>query len=147
MQYKTTLRAGLVAACITMIYSVGASADYDQADYEDADYANNQLAYDEGDYGQDTYQDDNGYDDGYADDGYVEEAYVDEGYNEAPQDTYIEQEADYTDDYTDANQESYDEDKEWEAEVRAYCKELADYELPETRQTYLQDCLQSQLGY
>lgn len=55
------------------------------------------------------------------------------------------------DDYTDSEQYNYDQsddttDANWEAEAKAYCEELASYEDPSFRETYLQDCLLSQLG-
>ncbi|MCG8534739.1 MAG: hypothetical protein MI808_06555 [Pseudomonadales bacterium] len=69
------------------------------------------------------------------------------------EDNYTENSAaDYTaTDYTDSEQYNYDQsddtsDANWEAEAKAYCEELASYEDPSFRETYLQDCLLSQLG-
>ena len=69
------------------------------------------------------------------------------------EDDYTENSAaDYTAaDYTDSEQYNYDQsddtsDANWEAEAKAYCEELASYEDPSFRETYLQDCLLSQLG-
>lgn len=61
-------------------------------------------------------------------------------------------EDDYTENsVTDSEQYNYDQsddtsDANWEAEAKAYCEELASYEDPSFRETYLQDCLLSQLG-
>lgn len=123
--------------------------DYNQVqeEYVDNGAVDNGAAYDEG------YAD---YQDGYAEESYVEEGYADEEYSEdyqEPAANYEESQPaadNYSEDYVDDQAVAYentDADKEWEAEVRAYCNEMASYEAPEDKQLFLKDCIDSQMGY
>ncbi|MCG8313468.1 MAG: hypothetical protein MI976_09640 [Pseudomonadales bacterium] len=80
---------------------------------------------------------------------YVEDSYQDEYAEDAYQDEYVEEEyveESYSDEDLAYSQEEPDNDAAWEQEVKAYCKELSSYELPEYQQTYLKECIDSQLG-
>lgn len=110
--------------------------------YQDAGY---DIAY-EDTYSDDAYTeesyDEPAYEDSSDEQSYEEPAYANDGYEEQLYEEPAYEEPAYDDGF--AEQQAVDQ--EWEAEVKAYCNELAGYEDPEYRQTYLQDCIASQMG-
>lgn len=110
-----------------MPISIQANEEFENQNYQQ-EYVENS---EQGDYIEEANQEE------YVEDSYQEE-YVEESYGEEEL-AYSQGEQDY-------QEPEQDNDAAWEQEVKAYCQELASYELPEYQKTYLQECIDSQLG-